>query len=335
MTAATSGSRPSILAFASPQPIALPPCPATTSAADALGRVGLDQEGVRDAWAPARPASTWRVTSSDVRSAFDQPWPKERSGGSICGPSRILSDALARAATRGRPSRSCGLRATGRRPSRSRSSSMRLKTRAWRIGTLISTWKGIAHNPMLPAMTTQRPDAVVFDNDGLLLDTESVWTRAEQDLFERRGTRVHPGRQARAGRDLGRDRRRGPRAAAGRAGPGRGADRGAQRAGDRRARARGGGDGRRPRAAARAARARHADRAWSPTRRSPSCAARSRSPASRIASTSSSAPTKPRRRSRRPTPTSRPAGASASRPAPRSSPSRTRRPGSPRPAPPA
>jgi HAD superfamily hydrolase (TIGR01509 family) len=32
-----------------------------------------------------------------------------------------------------------------------------------------------------------RPTAVVFDNDGLLLDTESVWTRAEQDLFERRG----------------------------------------------------------------------------------------------------------------------------------------------------
>ena len=38
------------------------------------------------------------------------------------------------------------------------------------------------------------PDAVVFDNDGLLLDTEAVWTRAEQDLFERRGiefTREH------------------------------------------------------------------------------------------------------------------------------------------------
>ncbi|HEX4308182.1 MAG TPA: HAD family phosphatase [Solirubrobacterales bacterium] len=33
--------------------------------------------------------------------------------------------------------------------------------------------------------TPQRPDAVVFDNDGLLLDTESVWTRAEADLFER------------------------------------------------------------------------------------------------------------------------------------------------------
>ena len=27
---------------------------------------------------------------------------------------------------------------------------------------------------------------MIFDNDGLLLDTESVWTRAEQDLFERR-----------------------------------------------------------------------------------------------------------------------------------------------------
>lgn len=36
------------------------------------------------------------------------------------------------------------------------------------------------------------PDAVVFDNDGLLLDTESVWTRAEQDLFARRGTEFSP-----------------------------------------------------------------------------------------------------------------------------------------------
>jgi HAD superfamily hydrolase (TIGR01509 family) len=32
-----------------------------------------------------------------------------------------------------------------------------------------------------------QPAAVIFDNDGLLLDTESVWTRAEQRLFERRG----------------------------------------------------------------------------------------------------------------------------------------------------
>jgi HAD superfamily hydrolase (TIGR01509 family) len=39
--------------------------------------------------------------------------------------------------------------------------------------------------PVLPA-------AVVFDNDGLLLDTESVWTRAEQDLFERRGLEFTP-----------------------------------------------------------------------------------------------------------------------------------------------
>ncbi len=36
------------------------------------------------------------------------------------------------------------------------------------------------------------PDAVIFDNDGLLLDTESVWTRAEQDLFDRRGLDFTP-----------------------------------------------------------------------------------------------------------------------------------------------
>lgn len=36
------------------------------------------------------------------------------------------------------------------------------------------------------------PEAVVFDNDGLLLDTESVWTRAEQDLFRRRETAFTP-----------------------------------------------------------------------------------------------------------------------------------------------
>jgi HAD superfamily hydrolase (TIGR01509 family) len=36
------------------------------------------------------------------------------------------------------------------------------------------------------------PAAVVFDNDGLLLDTESVWTRAEQDLFERHGREFTP-----------------------------------------------------------------------------------------------------------------------------------------------
>jgi HAD superfamily hydrolase (TIGR01509 family) len=31
------------------------------------------------------------------------------------------------------------------------------------------------------------PAAVVFDNDGLLLDTEDAWTRAETDLFARHG----------------------------------------------------------------------------------------------------------------------------------------------------
>ncbi len=45
---------------------------------------------------------------------------------------------------------------------------------------------------MLTAMETSLPAAVVFDNDGLLLDTESVWTRAEQDLFERRGVEFTP-----------------------------------------------------------------------------------------------------------------------------------------------
>ena len=38
----------------------------------------------------------------------------------------------------------------------------------------------------------EAPDAVVFDNDGLLLDTESVWTRAERDLFARRGAEFTP-----------------------------------------------------------------------------------------------------------------------------------------------
>lgn len=36
-------------------------------------------------------------------------------------------------------------------------------------------------------MEPSQPAAVIFDNDGLLLDTESVWTRAERDLFEAHG----------------------------------------------------------------------------------------------------------------------------------------------------
>jgi HAD superfamily hydrolase (TIGR01509 family) len=45
---------------------------------------------------------------------------------------------------------------------------------------------------MLGTMEMPLPAAVVFDNDGLLLDTESVWTRAEQDLFKRRGIEFTP-----------------------------------------------------------------------------------------------------------------------------------------------
>ena len=41
-------------------------------------------------------------------------------------------------------------------------------------------------------MPAALPAAVVFDNDGLLLDTESVWTRAEEDLFERRDLEFTP-----------------------------------------------------------------------------------------------------------------------------------------------
>jgi HAD superfamily hydrolase (TIGR01509 family) len=41
-------------------------------------------------------------------------------------------------------------------------------------------------------MRAALPDAVIFDNDGLLLDTESVWTRAEQDLFEAYGREFTP-----------------------------------------------------------------------------------------------------------------------------------------------
>jgi HAD superfamily hydrolase (TIGR01509 family) len=36
-------------------------------------------------------------------------------------------------------------------------------------------------------VSQRRFDAVVFDNDGLLLDTEAAWTRAERRLWARRG----------------------------------------------------------------------------------------------------------------------------------------------------
>ena len=72
-----------------------------------------------------------------------------------------------------------------------------MKTRAWSIAAEISTWKAIgrdatgSRNDLRP-VDAALPDAVVFDNDGLLLDTESVWTRAEEDLFERRGHEFTP-----------------------------------------------------------------------------------------------------------------------------------------------
>jgi HAD superfamily hydrolase (TIGR01509 family) len=43
-----------------------------------------------------------------------------------------------------------------------------------------------------PDSDTSPFDAVVFDNDGLLLDTEESWTRAERTLFERRGLEFTP-----------------------------------------------------------------------------------------------------------------------------------------------
>ena len=46
-------------------------------------------------------------------------------------------------------------------------------------------WRRYRAGMMRAMPSPQRPDAVVFDNDGLLLDTETVWTRAEEDLFER------------------------------------------------------------------------------------------------------------------------------------------------------
>lgn len=40
----------------------------------------------------------------------------------------------------------------------------------------------------MTAAERSKPVAVVFDNDGLLLDTEEAWTRAEEILFRRHGS---------------------------------------------------------------------------------------------------------------------------------------------------
>ena len=104
---------------------------------------------------------------------------------------------------------------------------------------------------MMRAMPPRRPDAVLFDNDGLLLDTESVWTRAEQDIFERRGHEFTAAHKRETHRHIR------PRSPAKLLERGAGSEPGRavelieelERAGRRRARARGGGDGRRPRPA--------------------------------------------------------------------------------------
>src|SRR6201996_5187791 len=155
---------------------------------------------------PARCASvasprTVAVTSSEARRALAQPWPKARSWFVISGPSKIFSSLSSRVHLRS-PSRTARPDSPGSSTVRRSSSSVRLKERACCLPVATSMWKAIVaatlpgsampgRSPrvgMMRAMPPQRPDAVVFDNDGLLLDTESVWTRAEEDLFERHRT---------------------------------------------------------------------------------------------------------------------------------------------------
>src|SRR6476646_9603286 len=45
-------------------------------------------------------------------------------------------------------------------------------------------------------LASWRPDAVVFDCDGLLIDTEPCWTVAETELFARRGLGFGPEEKA-------------------------------------------------------------------------------------------------------------------------------------------
>ena len=170
------------------------------SAIDRLRVLGLDHEGVGQlaAAAPLPSIAPGHVLRGAlrVRPALAE---GEVRGLHLAGP-RGSSGCSRAGPTRGRPARSAvlqpgldDLRASG--PPRSR-----LKARARWMPALISTWNmardasgfradGDWNDPLMPAPL---PDAVVFDNDGLLLDTESVWTRAEQDLFERRGLEFTP-----------------------------------------------------------------------------------------------------------------------------------------------
>ncbi len=49
------------------------------------------------------------------------------------------------------------------------------------------TSRGLSKDFREDAPVLTRPQAAIFDNDGLLLDTEEAWTRAERTLFAARG----------------------------------------------------------------------------------------------------------------------------------------------------
>src|SRR6201996_8744896 len=149
-------------------------------------------------------SSTVAVTSLAERPAFAQPWLKARSWIESSGPSRIRSRASSSLRVHLRSPRRIGRsESQGSRTVRPSSSAVRLKERAWRLPVATSMWKGIVGRnyrvsappgrrggvDMMRAMPPARPDAVVFDNDGLLLDTESVWSRAEADMFKRYGAK--------------------------------------------------------------------------------------------------------------------------------------------------
>lgn len=80
-----------------------------------------------------------------------------------------------------------------RRASTGRAASLPPATRSLRLRTIDSitrlSHEGIGLGRLFHdyAFCVQLPKAVLFDNDGLLLDTESAWSRAEQELFRRRG----------------------------------------------------------------------------------------------------------------------------------------------------
>ena len=92
MTAATSGSRSSIHRRASFQEIRLAsaskPISATVRSAASAAPTTITLVAP-DSASSAAAATSSRVTASDERSAFDQPWPKESSGLPSVGPSRI------------------------------------------------------------------------------------------------------------------------------------------------------------------------------------------------------------------------------------------------------